>query len=116
MIPKMNSEMEIFQYVKEKLLTQNQRSMSGGDCAYRGNGGLKCAVGHLISDEFYDKSMEGKCAGETCIVDAICKSVQIESVNPVFLGMLQIIHDNYMPDEWVDQLADFERKLINNEV
>lgn len=33
-----------------------------GKCFYRGEGGLKCAVGHLIPDSAYKPEMEGKSA------------------------------------------------------
>lgn len=33
-----------------------------GGCAYRGEGGMKCALGHLITDQEYRLSLEGKYA------------------------------------------------------
>lgn len=30
-----------------------------GDCAYRGAGGLRCAIGHCIPDDNYDAIIEG---------------------------------------------------------
>lgn len=40
-----------------------RRSMSTtqyGVCAYRGEGDRKCAAGHLIPDELYNKQLEGR--------------------------------------------------------
>lgn len=34
-----------------------------GNCFYRGEGGLKCAIGQLIPDSAYTPEMEGKGAG-----------------------------------------------------
>lgn len=51
---------EIFDYVYSCMEKQNwQRSMSTGSwpgvnrCRYRGNNGMKCAIGHLIPDDKY---------------------------------------------------------------
>jgi hypothetical protein len=43
---------ELFDQVAKHLMTQKTRSnLEDGVCAYRGNGGLMCAAGCLISDE-----------------------------------------------------------------
>ena len=50
---------EIATFVRDKLLEQGVRSEMytmedpGASCAYRGNQGLKCAVGWLIDDKHY---------------------------------------------------------------
>jgi hypothetical protein len=52
--------LEVFNKVEAHLLAQGVRSMKYLDmCAYRGAGGLRCAVGCLIKDEFYHESLEG---------------------------------------------------------
>lgn len=56
------SMQEIFDKAATHLLRQNARSLIGGHtsrCAYRGQDGLKCAVGALIPDRFYFPEMEG---------------------------------------------------------
>jgi len=53
---------EIFDTVATHLFKQGQRAVRGqadGLCAYRGEGGLKCAVGVLIPDQLYTEMMEG---------------------------------------------------------
>lgn len=51
----------LFDRVVEHLYKQGRQAMSAaaGGCAYRGDNGLKCAVGCLIADEHYDPRMEG---------------------------------------------------------
>ena len=56
---------EIYDKVVNHLRTQNAKSLSfvcdtdeHASCAYRGDGGLKCAAGCLITDELYDNNME----------------------------------------------------------
>lgn len=54
---------EIFDTVLTKLRAQGVRSTGKNDhgitrCRYRGEEGLKCAVGHLIPDNFYNPDME----------------------------------------------------------
>ena len=57
---------EVFDQVKNHLLTQNKKSLLpneirylGNGCAYRGENGLKCAVGCLIGDDEYTSGIEG---------------------------------------------------------
>ena len=52
---------EIFDRVSTHLFRQGEPSTSKtGFCRYRGPNGASCAIGCLIPDEFYDKSIEGK--------------------------------------------------------
>jgi hypothetical protein len=53
-----HSAQEVFDFVCLKVLEQGKPSMRGTGCAYRGEGGLKCAVGHLIRDEDYRKEFD----------------------------------------------------------
>jgi hypothetical protein len=57
----MMSEQEAFDIVVRGLAAQGwERSADEhGDCAYRGLGGRKCAIGHLIPDDLYDGALEG---------------------------------------------------------
>lgn len=53
----------IFNRVVKHLRAQGKKSLAkmpamGIGCAYRGRGGLKCAVGCLIKDSEYSKKME----------------------------------------------------------
>lgn len=53
---------EIFDTVATHLFKQGRRAVRGCAevvCAYRGVGGLKCAVGVLIPDQLYTEMMEG---------------------------------------------------------
>lgn len=54
----MNAQ-EIFDTVAKHLAAQGHRALKpDGDCAYRGVGSDKCAVGCLILDEEYDERMD----------------------------------------------------------
>lgn len=62
---------EIFDKVATHLLSQGKRSALGGvGCAYRGDGGLQCAIGCLIPDELYRYELEGWGAA-FCTVGAV---------------------------------------------
>lgn len=71
-------------------------------CMYRGQEGLKCAVGHLIDDKFYDPSIEAKSATNKDIETAICRSQEINlSYDDLdFLNRLQRAHDIAMPGKY----------------
>lgn len=86
---------EAFDIVVKHLLSQGERSLTpGGLCAYRGKNGLKCAVGILIPDNEYSPELEGSLSS----VRYKCSS--LKSVDFDFLGKLQNIHDDYLPDAW----------------
>lgn len=95
---------EIFDFVANHLLTQNDKSIAdSGTCLYR-YGDLKCAVGALISDEDYDCNFEMQSLKllvdkkETIFSD-------IEESRLAFLMLLQSIHDEYLPQTWPEKLS-----------
>ena len=66
-------------------------------CAYRGLGGRRCALGHLIPDDEYHEGIEGTTLeGDWQIKEIIERSLGIDlSVDDVdFLQQLQEAHDN----------------------
>lgn len=94
---------ELFERVRDHLTSQMQKSLSSmGLCAYRGEGGLKCAIGCLIDDKHYADYIEEKTVGHGYVQAALIASgVQIETVQDVaFLARLQSIHDELKPSEW----------------
>lgn len=50
---------KIYDKVVSHLRAQKQPSVGDDGCAYRGYCGLKCAVGVLITDEWYNTGLEG---------------------------------------------------------
>ncbi len=89
---KMMTLQEIFDIVWVGLKSQGfKQSMVKGLCYYRGEGGKKCAMGHLISDEEYSSSME-----EISFSKLENLSPRLEELRNVFsheLTELQWIHD-----------------------
>lgn len=53
---------EVLDFTTQKLREQGGPSFdhAGGMCLYRGEGGAKCAIGHLIPDASYRKEFEEK--------------------------------------------------------
>lgn len=92
---------EIFDQVAVHLLTQNEKSMLGGACVYRGQTRkgkkLMCAAGCLISDE------EVKALSKTQLASSWL-SLICDSIAPIEYELLirqfQIIHDNCPVMEW----------------
>ncbi len=113
----------IFDTVKDHLLKQNARSERGDEllslslgksgCAYRGQDGLKCAIGCLIPDEDYEPRFEGQ--GVDDILEGTnCEwapNWYIQSPADVreemlrMLGELQCAHDNVPVDMWPAELG-----------
>lgn len=113
---------EIFTKVKAHLLKQNARSMAhvtvdgdaALDCAYRGDNGTMCAVGCLIPDQLYRRSLEGWSVDKAPVFGVLVtagvltlqggKSLQL-------LRDLQAVHDKAPINEWPDHLAVVARKF-----
>jgi hypothetical protein len=98
----------IFEYIADKLLAQNARSMFPDKklCAYRGDNGMKCAIGHVIADEHYAMGLEG--SGIEGVIDIVKKSnpewvVTEDSME--MLRLLQNVHDVENPENWGKHFA-----------
>lgn len=100
----------IFTKVKNHLLNQKARCYVGEKCRYRGDQGLKCAVGCLISDEHYSPELEDKLFENSNIVcEAVEKSQGIEILHHKtwkLLVELQHMHDDIPPERWPEYLKD----------
>lgn len=114
----MNTELDrqIFEKVKNHLLTQNAKSMMYSTfkkrdvCAYRGKDGMKCAVGCLIDNSAYDPIIEEK-ASHAIEVEAALKRSGIRGIDnriTMILTSLQQIHDTNDPSEWAEELNKVE--------
>jgi hypothetical protein len=75
-----------------------------GVCAYRSPNGLKCAVGFLIPDDKYSKSLEGLSASSEVILGI----TEVSPHDKRFLKDLQEIHDiSFSPDNMSYDLKVF---------
>lgn len=104
----MKTYQEIFDIVYKHLLTQNVKSQGKyNDCRYRGDNGLKCALGILIPDSKYEPKYETKLV-RTLVENNIIEDVSLASV--AFLYSLQKIHDDVAVTAW-----PFELKRLANQ-
>lgn len=96
------TKQEAFDTVAKHLFEQGCASKRGTYCAYRGDGGTKCAVGVLIPDELYDEAMDNTAhynpTGITTVVEQFPALKRIfgrgkTSIIPL-LADLQFLHDN----------------------
>ena len=98
------TKQEIFDQVAKHLLEQAEPSISDENgCAYRGDNGLKCAVGCLITEDQYEdtyRDFEGKVADSLPGVDGHVGE---------FLDELQRIHDAIDPLLWRGELVKLAR-------
>lgn len=105
----MLTEQEIFSRVAAHLLLQNKKSFYSPDnvreiCAYRGEGGTKCAVGCLLEDDEYRPYMEDK--GVDRLLSLTPDGFRNFGVqNHNLLCDLQYIHDYMQPVEWKTALG-----------
>lgn len=89
---KLKSEQQAFTYVWKRVLNQGKPSKVRVEgCLYRGPGGLRCAVGWLLPDEYYTPDLEGLIPTEAGFPDL--------GYDPKFLVKLQYCHDDASSDE-----------------
>lgn len=105
-------------HIREKLLKQNQQSQIDTPrgtqvCAYRGDAGLKCAIGHCIADEHYEPRFEGKTLnseGEVptrlkAALAASMPNLPMDEITLAYLNGAQQVHDQDTPRYWSERLA-----------
>lgn len=97
------SKQKTFDHVVKHLLTQGEPSISGPDCLYR-HENLMCAVGCLIDDKNYKRSLEGKTASAGSVLRAVERSGWSTKLD---LCELQFIHDRCEPSTWRRHLMEF---------
>ncbi len=108
----MNTQ-ELFDKVAAHLLKQRKKSKAKIEtdegtvmsCAYRGKGGLMCAVGCLIDDQYYLPELEGLTSYMTPVHNAVELSVgEIDAEQKSLLNDLQSLHDEHHPNAWRREL------------
>jgi hypothetical protein len=104
---------KIVNFVSAKFKEQGCKAYDNSRCKYR-YGELKCAIGHLILDEEYQKSFEGKYINyimEHCPI-SFEKFGSIEEFDEeyYFLDILQKCHDDADNDNF------YESFLVNLKV
>jgi hypothetical protein len=78
--------------------TRAAQQTTYGMCVYRAESGKKCAFGHLIPDDKYDATWEGKSPSREMIELVVGGPIDPWSFETLFFYDLQRAHDNaYTP-------------------
>ena len=106
---------EVFNKVRDHLLAQGEKSITGGpnarDCRYRGPNGLSCAVGCLIEDAAYSTKLEGLLVWDSRMGFALQKSgIPVDGQSLELLDDLQTVHDAYSPAHWAERLTELAHR------
>jgi hypothetical protein len=102
---------EIFDTVKQHLLTQNKQAKVGVHCKYR-LGDLKCAVGCLIKDEDYISIIEGNGLGYIArSYPEMFMHLDLDETKITLLSQLQALHDDCAPETWAKGLDQLEANI-----
>jgi hypothetical protein len=111
----LNTDYDVFNYVKQHLLNQNEKSVDPWSlsCYYRAQKEdgktLMCAIGCLIDDNFYSDKLENCSPSDLDVRKAIENSIFSDwEYNVSLLSELQNIHDEYEPDSWSLKLEYLE--------
>ncbi len=122
-LPVENQKQVMFDAVKKAIkLTyqQGEPSVANGDCTYRGGNGLKCAVGHLISDSAYQDCLEEKTINNEDVQKAVFSSLNNhldyghKELLTKLLRALQFAHDSSSELDLENFSINFVRRLVCN--
>lgn len=115
----------IFNKVKDHLLSQRKRSSKLGydgysiNCMYRGPNGLKCSIGCLIKDEYFNLRYNTCSVHDEEVIHMLAPSLGVEERQIVsilgFLNELQKVHDIREVDNWEIGLDLVEREYLTDE-
>lgn len=117
-LKEIDTHQKAFDHVAAHIAQQGERSTtffkgdSAPTCAYRGENGLMCAAGCLISDENYTEGFECRSLGEggvrrldaDAIWDAIVRSTGLDADAWTLVYSLQAVHDGGGPYTWKHDL------------
>lgn len=117
-------KISLFKKMAKHLLRQMKKSENNNRiCTYRSPEGLKCPVGVLIKDKYYDKYFEGAGLNHTpvkkneqeVLISSLRKSgvmIDDESVRTM-LKDFQVTHDCFFVDKWLTELYSLADSHIN---
>ena len=115
----MPSKQETFDLIAAHLIKQNAKSLAVDPespwkrlaCAYRGQGGMKCAAGAVLPDDRYEPSMEGgtvvpnfRASGARPRSARVSSALEEVGHDLTLVHDLQQVHDYYETPEWPDAL------------
>lgn len=106
------TEQEYFDFCYQAVMMQGLPSVTSGRCVYRGPNGLKCAIGHLISDDDYDPEMEGRVVWDLFNDFESCKKYkEFESL----LKAIQGAHDvlKHIHERKNEFRSEFHERMVN---
>lgn len=106
------------------ILQQNEKSQNAEGCLYRSDSGLKCAVGALISDEFYSPALEFMPCCNSSVWNSLANSnpeiYNLDSEHQQYLETcllnLQEIHDNKNIEDWPKLTAQLMYEIDHNNI
>ena len=115
----MKTTLDVFNKVSEHLLTQNEQALDeDGVCVYRSETGLKCAVGCLITDDFYSESWEYYMLDTAGPIGYALENSGVIMTNEMLylLQRLQKLHDHKEPESWEEELEKLKLTFFRGEV
>jgi len=112
----MKTLQQIFDQAYNGILAQGgQSSDTVGRCMYRGPGGRKCAVGHLLPDALYHRSMEGQAVDySTRVLGSALLQAGIDMEDRPTKNLvirMQAIHDDIYGGNFLEEFKSSMRAL-----
>jgi hypothetical protein len=82
------TELELVDFIQKAINDQGGPSIGNNGCAYRSPNGRKCAAGHLLPDEVYDRDME------EATWPRVTSDYHLDRTHRTLITRLQFIHDS----------------------
>lgn len=108
------TDQETFDFVFKKIIEQGKQSMKSISlnyeiCAYRGDGGAKCAAGWLIPYDKYTPDMEGNVFDER-----FCERYNLTFSNVELVKALQRAHDTSYGQYFLHNFKENMKQVAKN--
>ena len=108
-------QQDVFDKVLNHMRVQGKLSLGVEDsCAYRGNNGLKCAIGALIPDKNYDKDIEGLHAGNSMVYSKLPYPLENCKDNKFLENIQKNMHDHIDPSNFKVNLEKNAEEFSKN--
>ncbi len=112
--------LQLYDEACSRLIVQNAKATDKSEmvCVLHAKNGNKCGVGHLISENFYRKELDGDAYMWDEIKRAVCQTNRLKVDTDekkddldFMLSQLQYLHDAYSPEHWRNE-SDKLREVI----
>lgn len=105
--------------LKQGCCSFKETRYGGRTCLYRGKEGVKCAIGHMISDEYYHVHLEEDGVSNSRVLEAVTKSLGLKKISfseQRLLSLFQGCHDEIAWKQEKEKDKRSFKTLLNEQI